>query len=112
MTLHTIDVTTEQLVNEFNTLVGETEQLLKFVSTAGGEGANALRASVEKNLAIARQRLGNLQHTAVKRTQAAAQRTDRYVHEYPWEAIGVAAGLSLIIGVVTSLILNRHCSSE
>ena len=109
MTLHAIEVTTEQLIEEFNTLVGETEQLLKFVANAGGDGASALRSSVEKNLAIAKHRLINLQQAATKKTRATAKRTDEYVHEYPWEAIGIAAGLSVIIGAVVSLFLNRRC---
>jgi ElaB/YqjD/DUF883 family membrane-anchored ribosome-binding protein len=111
MTLHAIEVTTDQFIDEFNTLVGETEELLKFVANAGGEGTKALRTSVEKNLAIAKYRLVNLQQAATKKTQAAVQRTDAYVHEYPWEAIGIAAGLSVIVGAVASLMMNRHCSS-
>lgn len=109
MTRHSIEASTNQLIEEFNTLVGETEQLLKYVANAGGEGAGALRASVEKNLAIAKHRLQNIQQAATKKTQAAAQATDEYVHESPWQAIGIAAGLSVIIGAVASLLLNRRC---
>lgn len=108
MTRHYIEASTNQLIEEFNTLVGETEQLLKYVANAGGEGASALRASVEKNLAIAKQRLQNFQQSATKQTRAAAQATDEYVHESPWQAIGVAAGFSIVVGVVTGLLLNRR----
>ncbi|MCX7171249.1 MAG: DUF883 family protein [Proteobacteria bacterium] len=108
MTRYSIEASTNQLIDEFNTLVGETEQLLKYVANAGGEGAGALRASVEKNLAIAKHRLQNLQQAATKQTRAAALATDEYVHESPWQAIGLAAGLSIVIGVVTGLLLNRR----
>lgn len=108
MTRHSIEATTNQLIDEFNTLVGETEQLLKYVANAGGDGASALRSSVEKNLAIAKNRLQNLQQAATKKTQAAAQATDEYVHESPWQAIGIAASFSIVVGVVTGLLLNRR----
>lgn len=108
MTRYSIEASTSQLIDEFNTLVGETEQLLKYVANAGGEGAGALRASVEKNLSIAKHRLQNLQQAATQKTRAAAQATDEYVHESPWQAIGIAAGLSIVIGVVTGLLLNRR----
>lgn len=102
------EVTKDQLIEEFNAVVAETAQLLKSVANAGGEKAGAVRASVEQNLAIAKDRLRNLQQAATEKTQAAAQATDEYVHEHPWQAIGIAAGLNVVIGVVIGLMLNRR----
>lgn len=108
MTRRTNEVTKDQLIEEFNSVVAETEQLLKSVATAGGEKADALGTSVEKNLAIAKDRLRNLQHAATEKTRAAVHATDEYVHEHPWQAIGIAAGLSAAIGVVMGVLLNRR----
>lgn len=102
------EVTKDQLIEEFNVVVAETAQLLKSVANAGGEKAGAVRASVEENLAIATDRLRNLQQALAEKTRAAAQATDEYVHEHPWQAIGIAAGLNVVIGVVIGLILNRR----
>lgn len=101
-------VTKDQLIEEFNAVVAETAQLLKSVANAGGEKAGAARASVEHNLALAKDRLRNLQQAATEKTQAAAQATDEYVHEHPWQAIGIAAGLNVVIGVAIGLLLNRR----
>jgi ElaB/YqjD/DUF883 family membrane-anchored ribosome-binding protein len=108
MTPHTNEVTKDQLVKEFNTVVAETEQLLKSVANAGGDKASALRANVEQSLASAKDSLRNLQQAATEKTRAAAQATDNYVHESPWQAIGIAAAISAIIGVVVGLLLNRR----
>ena len=102
------EATKDQLIEEFNAVVAETAQLLKSVANAGGEKAGAVRASVEQNLAIAKDRLRNLQQAATENTQAAAQATDKYVHEHPWQAIGIAAGLSVLVGVVIGLLPNRR----
>lgn len=101
-------VTKDQLIEEFNAVVAETAQLLKSVANAGGEKAGAVRASVEQNLALAKDRLRNLQQAATEKTQAAVQATDEYVHEHPWQAIGIAAGLNVVIGVAIGLLLNRR----
>lgn len=101
-------VTKDQLIEEYNAVVAETAQLLKSVANAGGETASAVRASVEQNLAIAKDRLRDVQQVATEKTQAAAQATDVYVHEHPWQAIGIAAGLTVVIGVVIGLMLNRR----
>ena len=39
----------------------------------------------------------------VTKSKAAARATDDYVHDHPWKAVGVAAGVGLLIG----LLLNR-----
>ena len=98
----------DQLIGEFNTLVSHTEELLKYVADAGGDKAGALRAGVEQNLATAKKRLSDIQQAATRKTLAAAHSTDEYVHENPWQTIGVIAGVSAVIGVVTCLLLNRR----
>ena len=108
MNRHSSVVRKGQLIEQFNALVSETEQLLKSVATAGGEKAAAMRASAEQSLANAKDRLRDLQHAATDKVEAASKSTDEYVHEHPWQAIGVAAGLAVITSVVVSLLLNRR----
>lgn len=108
MNRHASVVTKDQLIEQFNGVVTDTEQLLKSVATAGGEKVGALRASAEQSLANAKDRLLELQHAATDKAEAAARRTDEYVHEHPWQAIGVAAGLAVITSVAVSLLLHRR----
>jgi ElaB/YqjD/DUF883 family membrane-anchored ribosome-binding protein len=90
------------LLDEFNAVVTETEHLLKSLTTEGGEKATALRANLEKNLKAARERLGSLEQAVVQKTKATVQTTDSYVHEHPWQAIGIAAGLGIVLGMLMS----------
>lgn len=108
MSTNTIEVTKQQLVDEFNSVVTETENLLKTVASASGDKAGALRASVEQSLAAAKDRLRDLQKMATDSAGAAAQATDEYVHANPWQAIGVAAGVGAIVGALIGLSLNRR----
>lgn len=108
MTLRSKEVTKDQLVNEFNTIVTDTEQLLRSVATAGGEKAHGLREDVAQRLANAGDRLRDLQHAASARTGAAARATDRYVHQHPWQAIGIAAGVVAVAVLAMDLLLRRR----
>jgi len=108
MTRRANEAIRNQLIDQFNAVVGVTEELLQHVANAGGEKAGALRAGVEQNLALARKGLRNLQQAATERTQAAAKATDDYVHDRPWQAIGIAAGVVVVIAVVTDLLLRRR----
>lgn len=89
-----------QLVDDFNKLAGDTESLLRAIAAVPGEKASALRASVEENLASARQRVRQFQGAAYERTTAAAQATDEYVHDNPWQLIAGAAAVGFILGLI------------
>jgi ElaB/YqjD/DUF883 family membrane-anchored ribosome-binding protein len=108
MTRRAHDVTKQQLIEEFNVVVTETEHLLKSVANAGGDKIGALRTSVEQNLASAKDRLRAYQDSANDKAKEAVKATDTYVHEHPWHAIGVAAGVNIIAGLVLGLLLHRR----
>ena len=63
-----------------------------------------MNASVAARRSAAKLRLQELQGEAVDRAKDAARFTDDYVHDNPWTAIGVAAA----IGFVAGLLLNRR----
>ena len=92
----------DELLNDFNKVVTETQGLLDSMTSATSEKTAALRASLEKNLKATKQRLGELQEAAVERTTAAAKYTDEYVHDNPWQAIGVAAAVGVLVGMLLS----------
>jgi ElaB/YqjD/DUF883 family membrane-anchored ribosome-binding protein len=92
----------EQLLRDFNQVVSDTEELLRSLAAVGGEKAAAARESVEENLATAKKRLRELQGTAVERATDAARATDDYVHANPWQAIAIAAGVGVLVGIVIS----------
>ena len=99
-----IDSSTDKLVADFNAVISDTERLLKSFRAAGGEKAQELRADLEANLAVARERLDELQSRVRATTGAAARAADGYVHDNPWQAIGIAA----IAGLVAGLLIGRR----
>ena len=98
----------DKLLHDFNEVITDTEQLLKSVAAAGGDKSQELRASVEHKLKAARERLQQLEESALERTRAAARKTDQYVHGHPWESIAISAGLAAVVGIVVGLLLNRR----
>lgn len=107
MTRSTSD-STDKLVEDFNTVIADTEQLLRSVAATGGDKASSMRAGVERNLDVARQRLRQLQDSALEKGRDAVRAGDEYVHENPWESIGVAVGVAALAGVFVGLMLSRR----
>lgn len=94
-----------QLVDDFGRIVADTEALLRSLANVSGDKAGAMRAAVEANLESAKARLRDLQGATLDRASGAAREADAYVHENPWTAIGLAAAVGVIIGLV---IANRR----
>ena len=67
-----------------------------------GEGYAEARVRLEQSLRTARERLTDLEEDVSRRLRAAGQATDAYVHEHPWQAVGVGAGLGLLVGLLIS----------
>ncbi len=82
--------------------MAEAEDLLGQAAIETGTKANELRSQVAAKLTAARSKLQKLQEDAVDRAKAAAQVTDEYVRDNPWQAIGAAAAVGFLIGVVIS----------
>jgi ElaB/YqjD/DUF883 family membrane-anchored ribosome-binding protein len=108
MTQRGNEVTKDQLVSEFNTVVSETEHLLKSVANAGGEKVGSLRANVEQSLANAKDRLLKLEQATTDKARATARSTDEYVHENPWQVIGIVAGLAAVAAILLGQKLSRR----
>jgi ElaB/YqjD/DUF883 family membrane-anchored ribosome-binding protein len=95
-----VDVSKEQLVRDFKILVADAESLLKATAGQSGEAVAAMRAKVGESLAVAKVKLTEVEELALEKAKAAAAATDEYVHEHPWHAVGVAAGVGLVIGLL------------
>lgn len=92
------EVTKDQLIADFNVVVADAEALLKATANQGGEKLAEVRTRAEESLKVAKARLLEAQDALIAKTKEAARATDEYVHEKPWNAIGVAAGIGLLIG--------------
>ncbi|MEO5700121.1 MAG: DUF883 family protein [Casimicrobiaceae bacterium] len=98
----------DDMMDDVSTAVSDAQDMLQEANKATSERARELRAQVESKLRAAKLRLQELRGQAVEQTRAAAKATDEYVHQNPWQVLGVAA----VVGVVVGLLLTRGGSSD
>jgi ElaB/YqjD/DUF883 family membrane-anchored ribosome-binding protein len=92
----------DRLVADLKAVIADAEELLRVTAGQAGEGASELRERVQTRLAHARERLADLQHTAIEKARAAGHAADDFVHENPWKSIGLAACVGLVVGLLIS----------
>ncbi len=93
-------VTKDKLVADLRVVVADAEELLRATAGQAGEKVAVARERIQESLATAKARLAGAQEELLERTKQAAHATDEYVHENPWRAVGIAAGVGVIIGML------------
>ena len=89
----TTRVSTEKTMEDLGAALREGEAAIK----AGiGEDGHDLRAKLKSAIEKAKVLYERLE----EKTVAAAKATDHAVHEHPYQAIGIAFGLGLLVGVL------------
>jgi ElaB/YqjD/DUF883 family membrane-anchored ribosome-binding protein len=94
------EMTTDQLLADLKTVMNDAEALLRATSTQTGEKIQQVRARAEESLRQARQRLSSIEDEALKRAREVADATDEYVRDNPWQSVGIAAGVGLLLGLL------------
>jgi ElaB/YqjD/DUF883 family membrane-anchored ribosome-binding protein len=89
-----------QLMEDLRVVVDDAEALLKATAGQAGEKVDKVRHRAEESVRQARERLGEIEGEIRARADEAARTTDRYVHENPWGAIGIAAGVAFMLGLL------------
>jgi len=93
-------VTAEKLSKDMHAVVVDAEELLKATAGQTGDRIEKIRARAEQSLRSARHRLQETGEAVQAKARAAALSVDDQVHKSPWSAVGVAAGVGLLVGIL------------
>ena len=99
---HETTVTKEKLVEDLKIVIADAEELLRATASLAGEKISAAREKVQDSLDRAKIGLGDIEDIVMDTGKQAARATDEYVHEHPWRAVGIAAAVGLVIGMLIS----------
>ena len=93
-------VSKEKLIADFKVVVADTEELLRSTAGQAGEKLSELRAKAQDHLATAKIKLADAEAAIVDKAKQAGRVADDYVHDNPWGAVGIAAGIGFLVGLL------------
>ena len=94
-----IEQSTEKLLNDLRAVLADGEQLLR----AGAKDLSERGMAARERLAAALELAKDTRRKLEERALAGARATDRVIHDYPYQSVGVAFGIGMVLGVL----LNR-----
>jgi ElaB/YqjD/DUF883 family membrane-anchored ribosome-binding protein len=95
-------VTAERLIDDLHAVIRDAEGLLKATAAQTGEKVQEVRARAEESVRQAKERLAGVEEEALKRAKELAGDAEQYVRGNPWQAVGIAAGVGLVLGLLIS----------
>lgn len=93
-----------ELITDAKSLMNDADEIVKSMATASGEKLADLGEKLRIKLRGAKEKMADAQYMVADKAKAAARATDDYVHDNPWQSIGIAAGLAFVLG----LLVNRR----
>ncbi|MBI3415475.1 MAG: DUF883 domain-containing protein [Verrucomicrobia bacterium] len=94
----TDEVTKEKLLQDLRVVVQDAEALIKATAGDLGEKTKEARARLSAALDNAKVTCRQLEDRAI----AGAKATDKIIREHPYQSIGIAFGVGLLIGVLVN----------
>jgi ElaB/YqjD/DUF883 family membrane-anchored ribosome-binding protein len=95
-------VTASQLIDDLTAVVRDAESLLRATAAQTGDRVEEIRARAEETVRQAKERLAGVEEQAIERARLLAGEADEYVRGNPWQAVAVAAGAGLLLGLLMS----------
>jgi ElaB/YqjD/DUF883 family membrane-anchored ribosome-binding protein len=90
----------DRVVGDLKNLVADAEELLKATASQAGEKVAEARQKIEQSLIEGKKALADAEKTLIKKSKEAAEVADDYVRDNPWSAVGMAAGVGLVLGLL------------
>jgi ElaB/YqjD/DUF883 family membrane-anchored ribosome-binding protein len=91
-----------RLNQDIRAVVDDAEALLRHAVRDAGVGYDDARSRLERSLKNARTGLEGFEHAVVDNARRAKKATNEYVHEHPWQSMGIGAGVGLLLGMLIS----------
>lgn len=95
-------VTADQLIDDLQTVIRDAEGLLRATAAQGGEKIQEVRTRAEESVRQAKDRLAGIEKETIERAQALAGDANEFVRNNPWQAVGIAAGIGVLLGLLLS----------
>lgn len=94
--------TQAKLHDDVQAVLSDARELMRQAGGDAGQGYKDARKRLEGSVEAAALQLTALKDSALGSVRDAGDSADSYVRQHPWEAIGIGAGLGLLLGILVA----------
>jgi ElaB/YqjD/DUF883 family membrane-anchored ribosome-binding protein len=100
--MNTFSNSTKSLADSVRHMVDDADHFLKVAAESGDATFDSVRNKFVDQVRRMRANLDDLESQTVRQARRAARRADHEIHAHPYQAIGIAATVGLLIGLLAS----------
>jgi ElaB/YqjD/DUF883 family membrane-anchored ribosome-binding protein len=89
---------------EFHNFVDDVEDLITETTSLTGADLIRVKAKLSARVAAAKESIQEMSTAVTQSARKTAAATNNYVHEQPWQAVGIGA----VVGVLLGFVLGRR----
>jgi len=86
--------------HEFQNFVADMEDLVVKSTSLTGEELTRAKANLSARIATAKRSIQQMSTAVAEGARKTATVTNNYVHEQPWQAVGIGAAVGVLLGFV------------
>ncbi|MBC7984889.1 MAG: DUF883 domain-containing protein [Candidatus Obscuribacterales bacterium] len=94
----TADSTASRASLEFRNFVGDVEDLITETTSLTGADLTRAKAKLSARVTAAKESIQEMSDVVVQRARKTATDTNVYVHNKPWQAVGIGAAVGVLLG--------------
>lgn len=87
---------------EFSSFVSDIEHLITSMTSLTGQDLERAKQKLTERVEAAKVTLSEAGGRIAETARQSARATDTYVHEHPWQSVGIGAILGLLVGIAVS----------
>jgi ElaB/YqjD/DUF883 family membrane-anchored ribosome-binding protein len=87
---------------EFSNFISDIEHLISSMTTLTGKDLERAKEKLAERVETAKVTLTEASGRIAETARQSARATDTYVHEHPWQSVGIGAILGLLVGIAVS----------
>lgn len=93
---------------EFKNFVSDVEDVVKRVANVSDADVARVREKITSALSSTKSTLANSAENVKVQAQQAAKYADEYVHDSPWQAVGIGAAVAALLGLSIGILASRR----
>lgn len=101
-------VSNDQLSGELRALIVTAEDLLEHTAGQAGAAASEVHARMASALDGIKARVGEAETSLTNAARQKAARADLYVHQHPWQSLGMGAAVAAGLGLLLGMLIGRR----
>jgi len=103
-----ITATNAAVSEEFHNLLADIEDFIKSSTSLSSHDLAHAKAAINARIHAAKKSAEEMGIAVADRARDTVKATDSYVHENPWQAIGIGAGIGAALGLLVGVAISRR----